>query len=370
MDIMTLLNAAVVRGASDVLLTTASPAIVRIHGALEPLDEGVSLTAADLDQTLLRLASPEQRKAFEQNLELDFSFYLSNGGRARCNVGRQKGGVCLAIRLLPAVIPNIDQLGLPGLCRDLILRPRGLIIVSGPTGSGKSTTLAAMVQYLNLNQKRHVVTIEDPIEYVYADAKCVIAQRELGVDTLSFAEALRHVLRQNPDVIMVGEMRDAETAAAVLNVAETGHLVLTTGHAPSAPQVIERVTDLFPISERNLAQTRLASLLLAVMCQALVPKADGSGRIAAIEVMLANPPVRNLIREGKLHQLPSVIRTQAQLGMVTLDQALLNLYYEKTISFETVLAFCNDQDEMEKVTGNTRTGRPEPRRFLVKDKKN
>ncbi len=288
-------------------------------------------------------------------MELDFSFTLSDGSRVRCNAGRQKGEIGLVLRLLPPVIPNIDQLGLPEVCKELILRPRGLVIISGPTGSGKSTTLAAMVQYLNAQQKRHVVTIEDPIEYVYSNSKCVISQRELGSDTVSFAEALRHVLRQDPDVILVGEMRDLETAAAVLTVAETGHLVLTTGHAPSAPQVIERVTDLFPSSERHLAQTRLASLLLGVLCQSLVPKADGSGRVAAIEVMLANPPVRNLIREGKLHQLPNVIRTHAQMGMVTLDQALLNLYRERAISYENVLAFCNDQEEIEKVIGNGKT---------------
>jgi len=362
MDIVTLLNKAITKGASDVHLTASSPAIVRIHGSLEPLDEGVPLTAEDMDKALFQIATPEQKKTFERCMELDFSFTLSNGGRARCNAGRQKGAIGLTIRLLPPVIPNIDQLGLPEVCRELILRPRGLVIISGPSGSGKSTTLAAMVQYLNANRKCHVVTIEDPIEYVYTSSKCMIAQRELGSDTLSFAEALRHVLRQDPDVILVGEMRDLETAAAVLTVAETGHLVLTTGHAPSAPQVIERVTDLFPPSERHLAQTRLASLLLGVLCQALVPKADGSGRVAAIEVMLANPPVRNLIREGKLYQLPNVIRTHAQLGMVTLDQALLNLYHERVISYENVLAFCNDQEEIEKVIGNAKMLRQEAKR--------
>jgi len=326
---------------------------MRIHGSLEPLDGRAALMAEDIDKALLQIATPEQMKTFEKCMELDFGFSLSDGGRVRCNAGRQRGATCIAIRLLPPVIPTMSQLGLPDVCRELILRPRGLVIISGPTGSGKSTTLAAMVQYLNANSKRHVVTIEDPIEYLYTNSKCMIAQRELGSDTLSFVEALRHVLRQDPDVILVGEMRDLETAAAVLNVAETGHLVLTTGHAPSASQVIERVIDLFPPAERHLAQTRLASLLLGVLCQSLVPKAGGSGRVAAIEVMMANPPVRNLIREGKLHQLPNVIRTHSQQGMVTLDQALLNLYHNRVISYENVLAFCNDQEEIEKVTGNT-----------------
>jgi len=196
-----------------------------------------------------------------------------------------------------------------------------------------------------------VVTIEDPIEYAYLSLKCAITQRELGSDTLSFAEALRHVLRQDPDVILVGEMRDTETAAAVLTIAETGHLILTTGHAPSATQAMERVIDLFPPHERHLAQTRLASLLLGVLCQALVPRAAGSGRIAAVEIMLANPAVRNLIREGKIYQLPNVIRTHTQDGMETLDQALINLYRQEIISHQNLLAFCNDRDEVEKLTG-------------------
>ena len=224
-------------------------------------------------------------------------------------------------------------------------------MISGPTGSGKTTTLAAMIQHLNSTESRRVVTIEDPIEYVHPSIKCVVTQRELGTDTLSFVEALRHVLRQDPDVILVGEMRDTETAAAVLTIAETGHLVLTTGHAPSATQAMERVIDLFPPHERHLAQTRLASLLNGVLCQTLVPRASGSGRVAAVEVMLTNPAVKNLIREGKIFQLPNVIRTHTQIGMVTLDQALMELYRKGTISIENLFAFCNDRGEVEKLTG-------------------
>ena len=216
--------------------------------------------------------------------------------------------------------------------------------------SGKSTTLAAMLDYLNKTENRSVVTIEDPVEYVYTNAKSTITQRELGADTTSFAEALRHVLRQDPNVILVGEMRDLETAAAALSVAETGHLVLTTGHAPSASQAIERVIDLFPPHERNLAQTRLASLINGVLCQALVPKIDGSGRVAAIEIMLANSAVRNLIREGKIHQLPNTIRMNQQAGMQLLDQALAKLYLDGKISAEMLFSFCNDREEAEKLT--------------------
>jgi twitching motility protein PilT len=355
MDIFAILNEAIARQTSDVLLSVSSRPMLRIHGSLEPAEDIPPLSPADIDEALSKLATAEQLQYFRQYLELDFAYTLPDHRRIRCNAGRQKGSTNLVIRLLPAVIPDLLEMALPAACRELILRPRGLVIVSGPTGSGKSTTLAAMIQYLNTTQKRHIVTIEDPIEYVYTNLKSVISQRELGSDTLSFAEALKRVLRQNPDVILVGEMRDPETAAAVLTLAETGHLVLTTGHAPSAPQAIERVTDLFPVAEQHLAQTRLASLLLGVLCQALVPKADKSGRVAAVEVMLADTPVRNLIREGKLFQLPNTIRTRAQMGMITMDQSLINLYRQKQISYESLLAFCNDQDEVEKVAGKGAT---------------
>jgi twitching motility protein PilT len=225
-----------------------------------------------------------------------------------------------------------------------------MILVSGPTGAGKTTTLYASVNCLDLNG-RNIITIEDPIEYIYPNLKCVITQRELGSDTLSFAEALKHVLRQDPDVILVGEMRDLETAAAVLTIAETGHLVLTTGHAPTAPQAIERIINLFPPHERYLAQSRLASSLLGVLCQALIPKADGSGRIPAVEIMLASTPVRSLIREGKIYQLPSTIRTQARLGMELFDQALIRLYRKGVIDNKNLFVFCNDRDEVTQLCG-------------------
>jgi twitching motility protein PilT len=258
---------------------------------------------------------------------------------------------------LPLEIPTIDELELPGIYKELALKQRGLIIVTGPTGSGKSTSQAALIQHLNDNERRHVVTIEDPIEYVHPSIKCAITQRELGADTRSFVEALRRVLRQDPDVILVGEMRDLDTAAAVLSIAETGHLILTTGHAPSASQAVERVIDLFPPHERNLAQTRLASLLLAVMFQVLVPRADGSGRVAALEIMLANPPVRNLIREGKIYQLPNVIRTHREIGMISLDESLVSLYLKRIITGEDLFTFCNDRQEVEKLVGRVQSVR-------------
>jgi twitching motility protein PilT len=351
MDIFSLLNLATSKGASDLHLVASSPPLLRINGLLQPATDIPPLTPDDINDAFNQITSDKERADFERCLELDFGYTLPDVGRFRCNVAKQRGTISLVIRLLPPTIPTLDKLGLPDICKELALKPRGLVVISGPTGSGKSTTLAAMINHLISMESRRVVTIEDPIEYVYTSDKCTITQRELGSDTLSFAEALKHVLRQDPDVILVGEMRDLETAAAVLTVAETGHLILTTGHAPSASQTIERIIDLFPPHERNLVQSRLASLLLGILCQVLVPKADGSGRVAAIEVMLASSAVRNTIREGRIHQLPNAIVTQARLGMVLLDQALINLYRKGTISSENLFAFCNDRDEVAKLVG-------------------
>lgn len=351
MDILPLLRLAIAKGASDLHLVVDSPPQCRINGVLGPVGNMPPLTPADIDRAFNQITSEKERADFNRGLELDFGYTAPGVGRFRCNAAKQRGTISLVIRLLPLVIPTLDELELPEVCKELVVKRRGLVVVSGPTGSGKSTTLAAMIEHLNRTESRRVVTIEDPIEYVYTNQNCTITQRELGSDTLSFAQALKHVLRQDPDVVLVGEMRDLETAAAVLTLAETGHLVLTTGHAPSAAQAIERIIDLFPPHERHLAQSQLASLLLAVLCQALIPRADGSGRVAAVEIMLASPAVRNLIREGKIYQLPNTIRMQTQLGMVLLDQALVRLYRKGIISRESLLAFCNDRDGVEQVCG-------------------
>jgi twitching motility protein PilT len=353
MDVIELIQVAKSRLASDLHMSVGSPPMLRVHGDLVPAIEDLTpLTGADMQRAFDQLTNEKEKAEFSNNQELDFGYSVEGLTRLRCNAARQKGTISLALRLIAESIPDIESLRIPELCKELILRPRGMMIISGPTGSGKSTTLAAMIDYLNHQQRRRVVTIEDPIEYVYTSDRCSITQRELGADTRSFAEALRHVLRQDPDVILVGEMRDLETAAAALTIAETGHLVLSTGHAPSTYQAVERIIDMFPPHERNLAQTRLASLLIAIMCQALVPRVDGKGRVPAVEIMLANGAVRNLIREGKIHQIPNSIRTHSRMGMQLLDQALVNLHKDGVISTENVYSFCNDKDEVEKLIAN------------------
>jgi twitching motility protein PilT len=355
MDISALLHKTKSLGASDLHMIVDSPPLLRISGKLEVLEGAALLTADEVSQAFTRITTPQEREEFHRQLELDFGFTLAGVGRLRCNAAQQRGTTSLAIRLLPEKIPTIDELGLPQIYKELALSSRGLIIVTGPTGSGKTTSQAAMINHLNTVESRHVITIEDPIEYVHPNIKSAVTQRQLGSDTLSFTDALKHILRQDPDVILVGEMRDLETAAAVLTLAETGHLILSTGHAPSASQAAERIVDLFPPHERHLAQTRMSSLLVAIVCQVLVPRADGAGRIAAVEVMLANPPVRSLIREGKIYLLHNVIRTHREIGMISLDEALVNLYTRRVITEEALFAFCNDRPEVEKLIGKLET---------------
>jgi twitching motility protein PilT len=350
MDIHKLIAEAKESKASDIHMTADAFTTFRIHGAVTRVGEAPP-SFAEMEEILEQLASPEDRERFRRDKELDFGYHLEGVTRLRCNAAVQQGKISLSMRLIHTDIPTIEDLHLPALCRDLIRRPRGMIMISGPTGSGKSTTLASMLNDLNHEEYRRIVTIEDPVEYLFTNDKCTILQRELGDDTHSFAQALKHVLRQDPDVIMVGEMRDPETASAALILAETGHLVLTTGHAPSTHQAVDRVIDLFPVQERHFAQTRLASLLIAIMCQALVPTLDDEGRVPAIELMLANTAVRTLIREGKIHQLPNVIRTSAEEGMIILDHSLGCLYKDGLIGAKHLLAYCNDRDELEKVVG-------------------
>lgn len=350
-DIIELLHLGKENNASDVHLIVGCPPLLRVNGELQAVDGEYPLAPEEIKHSFTQLTTRKQRDGFERTMELDFGYDLEGVGRIRCNAARQRGAISFALRILPFEIPTIDSLELSQKYKDMALSPRGLVIISGPTGSGKSTTLAAMIHHVNLNRACHIVTIEDPIEYTHPNIKSAITQRELGYDTLSFVSALKYVLRQDPDVILVGEMRDYETAAAVLSVAETGHLVLTTGHAPSATQAIERVVDMFPPQQRYFAQIRLASLMIGVFYQTLVPRADGSGRIAAVEIMLGTPAVHNLIREGKIYQLPNIIRTSSKDGMQTLDQALIDYYRQGVITGETLIRYCNDPDEVEKLVG-------------------
>lgn len=352
MDIFSMVSIAKERNASDLHLSAGSVPMVRVRGQLEPLNGNIQITHAEMQQSLDKITTLEEKESFRKEKELDFAFTVPQVSRLRCNAAVNRGHVSLSLRLISEKIPSLEELHLPDLCKELITKPRGLIIVSGPTGSGKSTTLASMIEHLNHSQCRRVITIEDPLEYIFANDKCSILQRELGSDTNSFSLALKHVLRQDPDVIMVGEMRDTETAQSALILAETGHLVLSTGHAPSSYQAVDRVIDLFPFYERNFAQTRMANLLVGIMCQTLVPALDGEGRVPAVELLLANTAVRSLIRDGKIHHLPNVIRTSAQEGMMMLDQSLVNLYSLGLISGTNLLAYCNDRSEVEKLIGD------------------
>ena len=347
MDIQELIRLAKERRASDIHLVASASPMFRIDGELRPVDEYGIMSHQNIDDLFRQVANTRLEEILHDELEVDFAHELPGGGRARFNACWQQGSISLAIRLLSEHIPTSEDLGLPEITKELILRPRGLLLVTGPTGSGKSTTIAAMLNHLNNTKKRYVITIEDPVEYIHPNIQCAFSQRELAQDTHSFVNALKYVLRQDPDVILVGEMRDLETASAVMTVAETGHLVLSTGHAPSAAQSVERIVDMFPPHERVMAQARLASLLIAVFSQVLVPRVTG-GRVAAIEILLATPAVKNLIREGKPFLIPNTIRTSSNVGMKTLDDALVDLYKKGIISKDSLYAFCQDAEDIGK----------------------
>jgi twitching motility protein PilT len=349
MDIFDFVAQAKAKSASDLHLTAYSQPLVRVNGLLRPLNGFEPLTTKDIRDAVEQIASPSQMQSFDNTHELDFGYKMKDGTSLRCNVAQQRGTLSLAVRILPPRLPDIDELELPEICKKLVSLRRGLVVISGPTGSGKTTTQAAMVNYINNNQMRYVVTIEDPIEYFHPNVNSVVIQRELGGDTYSFAQALKHVLRHDPDVILVGEMRDEETVNAVLSLAETGHLIFTTSHAPRVTQTVERIIDLFKPEERPLAQSRIASLLTAVLCQTLVPRADGTGRVAAVETMMVNNAVANAIRESKFNYLNNIMRSNAEEGMISLDRVLTNLYLDGVISGETVFSYCHEVDEVKKI---------------------
>ncbi len=337
-DLHELLHVLVERGGSDLHIKVGEPPVIRIDGNLYRLSEYDVLTDEDTKRLMYSMLSEERKKIFERDLELDLAYMIPGLARFRVNVFKQKGHVGGAIRQIPINIQTIDDLGLPQILKQIAMRPRGFVLVTGPTGSGKSTTLAAMIDYINERRMAHIITIEDPIEFVHFDKKCCINQRELGQDTKSFAEALKHVLRQNPDVILVGEMRDLETIALAITAAETGHLVFATLHTTDAAQTIDRIIDVFPPEQQAQIRAQLSAVIEAIICQTLLPRKGGKGRIAAFEIMIGTPAIKTMIRKGTTHQVPSLIETGAEEGMISLDQYLLDLLAKGLVEYEDALA--------------------------------
>ena len=346
MDMNHLLRTMVERGASDLHVSAGAPPCIRVDEVLIPLDQE-PLSPAETQRLAYGLLNPEQIEAFEREKELDMSFGVDALGRFRVNVFYQRGTVSLAIRMLPLGVRGFSELGLPEkIAVDLCRRPKGLVLITGATGSGKSTTLAAMVDWINRERPCHIVTIEDPVEYVHLNAKAIIDQREIGADTHSFSNALKHVLRQDPNVILIGEMRDLETIEAALTIAETGHLVFATLHTSDAVQTINRIVDVFPAHQQQQVRVQLSFVLLGALAQQLIPKASGTGRVLAIEIMIATPAIRSLVREGKTHQVYSVIQTSQRDGMRTMNQSLAELFSRKLISYEDAVGRSTDPDEL------------------------
>jgi twitching motility protein PilT len=350
MHIDDLLRLAIEKKASDLHLKVPQPPVFRIEGDLVFQTDMPKMMPADVMSVLESITSPVQRDAFNRDHELDMAYSLSGVGRFRVNVCLQRGSVAISFRPIPLSVPHIDGLGLPEIAKTLALKPRGLVLVTGPTGHGKSTTLAAMIDHINDHRRCRIVTVEDPIEFLHRDKASMVVQRELGMDTNSFATALKHVLRQDPDVILIGEMRDLQTMQAALTAAETGHLVLGTLHTMSAVQTVDRIIDVFPPYQQPQVRLQLSTLLEGVLCQTLLPRVGG-GRILAVEVMIGTPAVGSLIREGKTHQLSTVLQTSAQVGMQTLDFALKNLYQKKLITLHDALSKADSPDELKRLIG-------------------
>ena len=335
------------RDASDLHLKAGQPPIMRVRGDLIRAEYAI-MPVHDHQEMLMGLLSDEKRRQLVTFKEVDLSYNVEGLSRFRVNMFWQRGHVGAVFRVIPFKIRTIDDLRLPQVTKRLSLLPRGLLLVTGPTGSGKSTSLAAMIDHININKKLHIMTIEDPIEYVHADKRCIINQRELGSDTHTFADALRHVLRQNPDVILVGEMRDLETIQLAITAAETGHLVMSTLHTNDAAQTIDRIVDVFTPDQQAQIRTQLSVTIQGVISQTLLPTKDGHGRTAAFEVMVATPAIRTLIRDGKSHQLPMDIQTGAELGMQTLDGCLLQLLKDGMIDWEHAVAKCSNVSEFQR----------------------
>jgi twitching motility protein PilT len=359
-------------GGSDLHVTTGTPPLIRVHGEVRPLDGYRPLTSADTKQLAYSVLTDAQKHRFEENMELDFSFGVKGLSRFRANVFNQRGAVCAVFRAIPYEIKSFDDLGLPPIVKELCAKPRGLILVTGPTGSGKSTTLAAMIDKINRERHEHILTIEDPIEFLHNHKSCIVNQREVNADTKGFANALRTALRQDPDVVLVGEMRDLETIESALRIAETGHLTFATLHTNSAASTINRIIDVFPSMQQAQVRAQLSLTLEGILCQSLLPRADGRGRAMAMEILVPNTAIRNLIREDKVHQIYSMMQTGQDVhGMQTFNQALATLYHKRLITRETAMNRTSNVNELRDLidrgaglnNGNGSQARPVPQQY-------
>jgi len=346
-----LLKAMIEKGASDLHITTSSPPQLRIDGKLHPL-KMPPLNASETKQLCYSILTDAQKHKFEEQNELDLSFGVRGLSRFRANIFMQRGAVAGAFRAIPFKIMTFEELGLPRVVTDLARKPRGLVLVCGPTGSGKSTTLASIVDKINQERSQHIVTIEDPIEYLHPHKGCLVNQREVGADTKGFTSALKYILRQDPDVVLIGEMRDLETIEAALTLAETGHLCFATLHTNSAVQTVNRIVDVFPPYQQAQIRAQLSFVIEGILCQALLPRANGPGRVLALEVMIPNPAIRNLIREDKIHQIYSQMQVgQEKFGMLTFNQSLAHLYQRRQVSMEEALGRSSDPEELRGMIG-------------------
>lgn len=335
---------------TDLHITTNTPPQMRIHGHLKPIDGYKPLTPAETKQLCYSVLTDNQKHKFEETLELDLSFGIKGLARFRANIFQQRGAVAGAFRLIPYEIRGFKELGLPPIIEMLCEKPRGLILVTGPTGSGKSTTLAAMLDKINRERHDHIITIEDPVEYLHPHKSCLVNQREVGADTYTFKNALKSILRQDPDVVLIGEMRDLETIESALRIAETGHLTFATLHTNSTVETINRIIDVFPSNQQAQVRTQLSFVLQGILCQALLPTKDGRGRCLAVEIMVPNAAIRNLIRDDKIHQIYSMMQTgQAGSGMQTFNQSLADLYLRGRIDFETAMGRSSQPDELKEL---------------------
>ncbi len=350
-DFADLLLDVISRNASDLHLTAGAPPMIRVRGRLVPIDGYPKLSTTDTREIVYGILSNDQRQRFETDWQLDFAYSVPGHARFRVNAYMQRAAIGAAFRLIPAQIISIDELGLPSSTHEFIKKPRGFVLVTGPTGSGKSTSLAAMVDAINATREEHIMTIEDPIEFLHAHKKCIVNQREIGADAQSFEMALKGALRQDPDVILVGEMRDLETISIALTAAETGHLVFATLHTQSAAQTIDRIIDVFPPHQQGQVRVQLSVALQGVMTQQLLPTADGASRVVAAEVLVPTPAVRNLIREGKTHQILSAMQTGSNVGMQTMDTALAQLVRAGKITQRLAEARSSTPEELRRLTG-------------------